>query len=227
MMHKLKQGNHKLGDAELCRNAIAEAKEGDPLMLRRDGNLLRFHNAKDQMLGTLTSRHAVARDLETGSSLVYCAVAWTYEPSDRHPHGLVSARIHTGDPEDSYVKWCLEHSWGKPREAPPPKAYPVNIVGESFHQAAIRRCAEGDTVTLYREAGNPHDDRAIVVKTADGASIGYLPREHWLQRVVHEEGGGATVTILALHTVAGNVSVVLSAVVDCTDTGVVAYQARR
>ena len=34
----------------------------------------------------------------------------------------------------------------------------------------------GDRLEFFREPENPHDGRAIVVKTIDGAKIGYVPR---------------------------------------------------
>ena len=35
---------------------------------------------------------------------------------------------------------------------------------------------EGDRLDLFREPDNPHDNMAIVVKNADGARLGYVPR---------------------------------------------------
>jgi hypothetical protein len=33
-----------------------------------------------------------------------------------------------------------------------------------------------DKLDFFREPGNPHDSKAIVVKNADGVKIGYVPR---------------------------------------------------
>ncbi|MDR1765095.1 MAG: HIRAN domain-containing protein [Lachnospiraceae bacterium] len=34
----------------------------------------------------------------------------------------------------------------------------------------------GDKLTFLRETDNPHDEKAILVKNADGVKIGYVPR---------------------------------------------------
>jgi hypothetical protein len=199
MSKTLQQGNHKLGSACECREAIAAAKADDPVTIDRSGKLLRFIDAHGRLLGTLTSRHSVARELDAGNSLLHCCVSWTYGAGGKYPGGLISVRVVTGDPDDTYGQWCVREVWGKPREARPVQAYAVNVSGETFYQDAIRRCRVGNGAVLYREPDNPHDPRAIVVKMLDGSTIGYVPKTSWLQRVVHEEGLGAEVTIQALH----------------------------
>ena len=39
------------------------------------------------------------------------------------------------------------------------------------------RLAIGDRLDFFREADNPHDELAIVVKNPHGAKIGYVPRQ--------------------------------------------------
>lgn len=34
----------------------------------------------------------------------------------------------------------------------------------------------GDKLDFFREPNNPHDDKAIVIKNADGVKIGYVPK---------------------------------------------------
>lgn len=34
----------------------------------------------------------------------------------------------------------------------------------------------GEKLSFFREPENPHDDRAIIIKNADGVKIGYVPR---------------------------------------------------
>jgi len=81
-------------------------------------------------------------------------------------------------------------------EAPPrPKAYPVGVVGERNYQQAIRRCREGEPVTLIREPSNPFDGRAIAVVCARGRTIGYIPKDSFIQRAVWDDGKGCQATI--------------------------------
>ena len=79
-----------------------------------------------------------------------------------------------------------------------PLGYPVGLVGESHYQKAIRRCSVGDCVHLFLEPTNPYDPLAIAVETEAGATIGYIPRNSFLQRVIHEEENGCSARILNL-----------------------------
>ena len=78
------------------------------------------------------------------------------------------------------------------------KFYPVGIVGERSYQDAIARLNEGQQVMLWHEPGNPYDDRAIAVAMSTGATIGYLPRDHWLRDVLLDEGKPFTAWVLRL-----------------------------
>lgn len=225
MMRKLVQGNHKLISALACAEAIETAVVDDPVTLERDAKELRFFDASGRLLGTLTSRHAVAKRLNDGDSVVHCCVAWKYGASDDRPQGLVSVRVATGDPDDWFVQWCATNIWGKPREPRMQRSYATNIVGESHYQAAIARCQAGDPVLLCKEVGNPHDERAIVVRTQSDETIGYLPRTSWLQRVIHDEGCGARATIKALYAGPPR-AVILDVAVSGDETPIVVYQPR-
>lgn len=79
------------------------------------------------------------------------------------------------------------------------KAYKIGIVGERNYQDAIRSCAQGDPVLVEREPDNPYDDRALAVTRADGRVIGYIPRDSFLQRAVHDEGRGCIAEISAIR----------------------------
>lgn len=225
MAQNLMQGNHKLGSSEEAREAIASAKEDDLLTVDRSGKLLRFLDAGGRLFGTLTARHEVTKRLEAGEPLLHCCVAWTYPASDRYPFGLASARVITGDPKDPANQWYAREIWGKPREPRPEQSYPVNVVGESNFQDAIRTCRGGDAVALYRETDNPHDARAVVVKTSAGATIGYIPRDSWLQRVVHDDGCGATAAIKAVYR-KPRAAVVLDVMVSADPLELVPYAPR-
>lgn len=147
---------------------------------------LRFVGADGQLLGKLTARHELSRLLSDGQSVLHCSVNSATAVSAADPFGGVNVRIVTGSSGEVY-------------EPPRPRSYPVGIVGESQYQAAIIRCRVGDRVRLWHEADNPHDGLALVAKTGGGETIGYVPRDCWLRDAVHEEGRGATASIMSLH----------------------------
>jgi len=101
---------------------------------------------------------------------------------------------------------------GDDEEAPRPGGsgvYPVGIVGEANYQSAIRRCSVGQRVRVLHELGNPYDERALAVVTADGQTIGYIARDCWLQDAVHGEGRGCDATIKAVSSSGGMLGIVL------------------
>ena len=67
------------------------------------------------------------------------------------------------------------------------KRYTVDLVGEQHYPDAATTVV-GDPVFLLREPDNPHDERAIVAINAAGGTLGYVPRDSWIQRSIHEEG---------------------------------------
>ena len=73
--------------------------------------------------------------------------------------------------------------------------YMVGLVGESHYQAAVASCREGEPVQLFREIGNPFDPTAIVAVNARGDALGYVPRDSFLQRLIHDEERGVSARI--------------------------------
>lgn len=56
----------------------------------------------------------------------------------------------------------------------------IRVAGVSFRQADVKRCEQGDEVTLVPEPENEHDSNAIkVIVAGEGGDrfIGYIPRE--------------------------------------------------
>jgi hypothetical protein len=67
------------------------------------------------------------------------------------------------------------------------KQYPVRLVGEQHYRDACGACKIGDTIFIFRETHNPHDKKAIVAKNEMGQTIGYVPRESFVQGVIHDQ----------------------------------------
>lgn len=195
MTRSFTQKNHKLAVTAECAPAIATATADDPVTIERSAKLLRFHDAEGRLLGTLTARSAVAKALDQGDSLLHCSIAWTYGASDGLPYGLASVRVITGDADDETAKWCAREVWGKPREPRPVRSYAIGLVGGGHFQDVICVCKRDDRIVFYRETDNPYDGCAIVAKTEEGRTVGYIPRANWLQSVVHKDGCGAIASI--------------------------------
>jgi hypothetical protein len=84
------------------------------------------------------------------------------------------------------------------------RTYTMNIVGEQFYQPAIAVAEEGDLVDVLIEVGNPHDNRALVVKHGDTeATIGYLPAGSFVHRIAFEEDGSVEAEIETIFDVDG------------------------
>jgi HIRAN domain len=69
----------------------------------------------------------------------------------------------------------------------------LNIVGESFtnsdgtsRQVEIKRCREGEPVTLQPEPDNEYSDKAIAVFSCRNVQLGYIGAEHceWIARLI-------------------------------------------
>lgn len=71
----------------------------------------------------------------------------------------------------------------------------LRVVGVSFYQPAIERCAPGQAVRFVHEPDNPHDEMAIRVVSILDETIGYVPRSSWVHRMVHEKGRGVSAVI--------------------------------
>ena len=104
------------------------------------------------------------------------------------------------------------------------RTYSVGVVGEQNYQAAIARCNVGDKVALFHETDNPHDDQAIVVLSRAGQTLGYIPRDSFVQRVVHEQGMACAATIKnASKGNRGFVELVLEVSIVEVETGRISY----
>lgn len=67
------------------------------------------------------------------------------------------------------------------------KKYRVRLVGEQHYDAACGACEIGQKVTIAHETGNPFDEDALVAKSQFGQTIGYIPRDSFVQGVFHEQ----------------------------------------
>lgn len=76
--------------------------------------------------------------------------------------------------------------------------YKVGLVGERNYQPAIERCTVGEVAFIRHEPDNPYDAKALVAVDARGATIGYVPRDHWLQRAVHKEAKSCSARVAAI-----------------------------
>ena len=68
------------------------------------------------------------------------------------------------------------------------RRYMLGLRGESNYQRAIKQLSVGDLVILKHEPTNKHDDRAIVALDLDDRTIGYAPRDSWLQGAMIDQG---------------------------------------
>lgn len=105
-----------------------------------------------------------------------------------------------------------------------PRAYPVGLVGESNYQANIQLTRSGEDAYLWREPDNPHDGEAIAVTNSRGKMLGYIPRDSFVQRLVHVEGRGIDARVLSING-GGNRSlgVVIEVTLDGDDVPERAY----
>lgn len=69
------------------------------------------------------------------------------------------------------------------------------LVGVSFYQEAIERCAPGEPVRIIHEPDNPHDPMALKVNSASGETIGYLPRKSPVHVAILQHGRGVSAVI--------------------------------
>ena len=103
-------------------------------------------------------------------------------------------------------------------------SWKAGIVGEANYQSTIARCSPGDEVQIAHEVGNPYDDEALVVLTADGGRIGYIGRDHWIQELIHDEGRSCEATIESITPGgSGKLGVVLNIVKASGPTATVRY----
>lgn len=65
--------------------------------------------------------------------------------------------------------------------------YSVGLAGESKFQPAVKRTKTGEVVTLRLEPFNKFDDQAIAVENSQGETIGYIPADSFIKRIIHLE----------------------------------------
>ncbi|MEA3390052.1 MAG: HIRAN domain-containing protein [Pseudomonadota bacterium] len=105
------------------------------------------------------------------------------------------------------------------------RTYSVGVVGEQNYQAAISLCKVGDRVALFHEIGNPHDEDAIVVLSRAGHTIGYIPRDCFVQQVVHDQGRACAAIIQKLTIGKRDfVEIVLEVSIVDVETGTIPYR---
>jgi hypothetical protein len=148
-----------------------------------------FRLTRGEAVGRITSKHRVARHLETGVKVLHCSANCVGGPDARGLYPPPTVRLVTGHERAI---------WAMPSPASP-RTYPVTLVGEQHYQGAIARCRVGDPVRIWREPSNPHDEDAFAVARLDGATLGYIPRDSFLQRAVHEEDKEIGARILSIE----------------------------
>ena len=164
-----------------------------------DGGV-RFCDAAGRLLGAITARHELARILSDGATAaLHASVNSVREPCDAFPHGKTHFRVMLGQAGETYM----------PPEPVRPRVYPVGLVGESFSQAAIRRCRVGDPITIWHDTDNPHDIEALAARTAREDNIGHVGRDSWLRDAIHRDGHGVSASILSLNASPHGTGVVL------------------
>ena len=65
--------------------------------------------------------------------------------------------------------------------------YTLQLVGESNYQPAVRKLVVGEVVNLEAEPANSFDPRAIKAVSRFGDTLGYAPRDSWLQGVLLDQ----------------------------------------
>lgn len=169
-----------------CAEAIEAAKIGDLLRIEEDedspGGYL-VYDMKWEQLGKISKRNKVAQLLDEGASVLQAQVnSVSY---DGNGDAKMRIRVVTGGEGKGWelVKVIAEST------------FPVGLVGEHHYQDAVQRCRTGIRVQLLREPDNPYDAGAIVAVLADGATLGYIPRDSFVYRAVNDEGKGAVAIV--------------------------------
>lgn len=212
----MKQHMVDLAELDRFRDAIrgltADAL-GQPVTIVRDPadpTTVLVHNGAGQPVGILPRRGKLCKAILAGARIGHASWQGIGEPGADGCPSKLRVRVVIVDEGEHY-----EHP-----PVAPPRTYQVGIVGESNYQPAIRRCSPGQQVQIVREQGNPHDRQALAVVTSSGATIGYIPRDHWLQRAVHDEGKGCDATIRRISSGgAGSLGVVLDVALNSRGLG--------
>lgn len=156
---------------------------------------LNFSNARGEVLGFVTARHALAKEVASGRKVLFARLTGFRQDG-------ITIRVTTGDDADTLSKYTLEwhdkvleHPSGRRSD----KAYRQNIVGESYRQQAISRTSVGEAVKLVHDKANQHDARAVAVLNPAGDQLGFLPRGGWLTGVLIDDGLDVSARVLEIH----------------------------
>lgn len=200
---RFRDGNRGLTVADLTKQVTLARDEADPLtVLVKHGDGL--------IAGALPRRGHLCKAVLDGARVGHASWHSIGEADDE------------GCPSSLRLRVVLVEE-GEHFEMPPirpPRTYQVGLVGESNYQSAIRRCTAGQRVEIVHERGNPYDDLALVVVTERGDTIGYVPRDCWLQGAVHDEGKGCDATIKSVGSGdSGKLGVVLDVCLNTEEVG--------
>lgn len=99
--------------------------------------------------------------------------------------------------------------------------YTVHLIGESHYQHAIEGLQPGTPIKLVADPENPHDPRAVKATHA-GETIGYIERDSWLIRAMHDD---RTPVASRVHEIIGGGPGEMKGVVLDVRTGVDAEEA--
>ncbi|HEX8419449.1 MAG TPA: HIRAN domain-containing protein [Sphingomonas sp.] len=197
----------RLAATDENQEAVRSCEVGQALSVYSDPDDPRYWlavTADGRELGTLPRRGKLIDAVLAGGEMVGAAVQSVSAPTEAKPgYGLtVNVEVSEGAAATAYQAGLAAL---RANAAPPPapRTYKVGIVGENNYQPAIRGCTVGQRVRVLHETGNPHDDLALVVVATGGKTIGYIPRDHWLRRAIHEEGQGCAATIAAIERAGG------------------------
>jgi hypothetical protein len=193
----MREGTIKLADARSCEDAIWSAGLCDPVTIEESFDRpadLDVVTAAGERLGRLSATSWVAKALEEGL-IVH--------------HASVNSLNYDADPPSVRIRVAVGESTEEYATPNPPRTYSIGLVGESNYQSSIQTCLAGQHVRVFHEIGNPYDPLALVVVTALGDTIGYIPRENWLRRAIHEEAKGCDAHIRSIQGDVGRVGVVI------------------
>lgn len=181
----------RLGGSSRYASAFAEAEISEEIRIIPDpdvaGGYL-FAIASGAVVGAITSRHWLAKELSMGRRLLHATVNCVNASATP----AITVRVATGEDGDTF-------------SLPPriPRVYSVGVVGESFRQEAISRTAVGESVRLIHITDNEHDPRAIVVLNQQSEAIGWLPRDGWLTAALLDEGKAYRASVSEIHAPRG------------------------
>jgi hypothetical protein len=191
----MKQQMVDLKELERFRDAHVGLEWGQSVSIGPDPNdagAVLVSNDRGQPCGVLPRRGSLCKEILAGAKIGH--ISW--QMIDRGPDGQLS-RLRVP---------IVTVNEGEHFEMPPkvePKQYPVGIVGEASYQPAIRRCSNGQRVSIVHELGNPYDKNALAVVTESGETIGYIGRDSWLQEAVHDQGHGCEAMIKEVRASGG------------------------